>query len=1058
MLVAALSSFLALSILVQSAVPPPTQDDPALQAAVQRFFSTQEAEDLTAYLAQWSKTAKRPTAEQLRFVFGSGDDKYTEIAILSVRPSSERTRVRVSAVRERTSPPRVPDGPPRVFRATSVWSLTFVREDGDWKLLQEGPAIDGLAFDLIEADTPEKREAALEADKDLVGPELVSALARRAGQAAQASDFRASQAAFERMRDVARLIGDRQSEGEALQNLANAMYYQRNMQGALGYYEERLTLERARADSEGIAQSLLGIATVRYSFAEYGVALTAYREALSIQEKLGDEGVVAGTLISIGNVLYLQGEYASAIAEFTRSRDISRRRNFATGEADALEGMGRVLLAQGDYLSALDAFTDVLAEAKSRNDRREQGSALLSLGDVHFRLGNLVNARAAFDEARGHYEAVKDPSGAGRAWQAIALTDLVADRFTTSEDEYRKSAAICGTAGDRECAAAAGTGLAFAQTAQEKFKEGIASYTSAIDAFTALSRTEQAARARVGLAQALLGSEAFDAAVAAADRARTDAVALRNDDVLWRALTAQAAGLRRLRQREKAIAAATDAVAAVSRLVDVARMRPSAPVSRDSSTAFATLALLQAEAGDAPAAFDTVERMRAHDLRMTLAPGERDISRGTTVEEREEERAVSVELVALHAQLTREQTLPKPDGRRIDTLQKRIDEAVAKRTAQQDRLFARLPDLRVWRGLAPPATHADVARVLPDDKSILVQLVMGEDTLLVLFARRTNRGVTVAAQFEAAGRRTIATRVANLLNPETMSAAPMWKLLGNELIPGLTASFAGATRAIVVPHEVLWRVPFEALPTEAGAVDDTCSITYAPSLTAIVTAETSPVSSPRLSLVPDSVVAVPSPTLPPAVIEGIARTAPGWTLRTTDDSREELKVVGAAIDAEHSLVIAPEHATEALVRERLRFADRIHIAAPFRINAASPLFSPLLLAPDDGDDGTLEPRELMNLSLEARLAILSDGGAMSKRDSADEVASVAWAWRAAGVRAVMVPRWPPNPEASRLFLAAMHERLRGGDSPEAALRAARARLRESGAPVSAWAAWLLVGR
>jgi tetratricopeptide (TPR) repeat protein len=801
MLGAALSSILAASLIVQAAASPPTQEDPALQAAVQRFFATQEAEDIPAYLAQWSKAVRRPTAEQLKVVFESGDDKYTDIAIVSVRPSTERTRVRVSAVRERTSPPRVPGGPPRTFRATSVWSLTFVREDGDWKLAQEGPAIDGLAVDLIEADTQEKRNALLEADKELVGPELVSALARRAGQAAQASDFRASQLAFERMRDIARVIGDRQSEGEALQNLANALYYQRNMQGALGYYEERLTIERSRDDADGIAQSLLGIATVRYSFAEYGAALTAYREALAIQEKAGDEGVVAGVLISIGNVLYLQGDYHAAIAEFTRSRDISRRRNFATGEADALEGMGRVLLAQGDYLAALDAFTEVLAEAKSRNDRREQGSALLSIGDVHFRLGNLDNARAAFDEARGHHEAVKDPAGAGRAWQAIALTDLVGDRFTTSEDEYRKSAAICGTAGDQECAASAVTGLAFAQTAQEKFKEGIASYTSAVDAFTALNRREQAARARVGLVQALLGSEAFDAAVAAADRARTDAIALRNDDVLWRALMAQASGLRRLRQRDKAIAVATEAVAAVGRLVDVARMRPSAPVPRDSSTAFATLALLQAEAGDAAAAFDTVERMRAHDLRMTLAPGERDIARGMTDEEREEERAVSVEMVALHAQLTREQTLPKPDTRRIDALQKRIDEASAKRTAQQDRLFARLPDLRVWRGLAPPATHADIPRVLPDDKSILVHLVVGEDTLLVLFARRTERGVVVTSQFEPAGRRTMATRVANLLNPESMSGPQMWKVLGNELIPGLAAGFAGATRAIVVPHE-----------------------------------------------------------------------------------------------------------------------------------------------------------------------------------------------------------------------------------------------------------------
>ena len=49
--------------------------DPALRAAVERFYATQEAEDADAYLSLWSATAERPRPEQLRFVFESGDDK-----------------------------------------------------------------------------------------------------------------------------------------------------------------------------------------------------------------------------------------------------------------------------------------------------------------------------------------------------------------------------------------------------------------------------------------------------------------------------------------------------------------------------------------------------------------------------------------------------------------------------------------------------------------------------------------------------------------------------------------------------------------------------------------------------------------------------------------------------------------------------------------------------------------------------------------------------------------------------------------------------------------------
>ncbi len=1053
----ALAALLPLVLSLQSAPASPGQNDPALEAAVQRYYATQEAEDINAYLAQWSKTAKPPTPDQLKFVFESGDDKYSEIVIAAVRPAGDRLRVRTSAVRERTMPPRIPGGPLRNFRSTLLSSLTFVREDADWKLFYEAPALDGLAEDLLEADTPEKRSAVLEADRDLVGPELIAALARRAGQAAQLSQYGRSQQAFERMRDVSRLIGDRKAEGEALQNIANALYFQRSMAAALAVYEERLALERSREDPEAISQALLGVATVRYTFAEYGAALAAYREALALQEKGTDESVIATTLISAGNVLYIQGEYNLAIAEFTRSREISKRRGNATGEADALEGLGRVFMAQGDYLAALDAFDDVFAEAKARDNRHDQGTALMNRGDIHFRLGNFDSARSALVEAREHFEATKDHAAVGRAWQAVAITDLAADRFTLSEEEYRKSFAICGGAGDKECAASATVGLAFAQTAQEKYKEGIASYTSAIEAFEALKRQEQTARARVGLAQALLGSDAFESAVATAARARADATAIANDDVLWRALVAEASGLRRLRARPKALAAAREAVAAVDRLLAVARIRPSAPVARDTSSAFATLALLQAEDGDATAAFETVERMRAHDLRVTLAAVERDISRGMTPEEREEERAVSVELVALHAQFTREQALPKPDKARLATLQKRIAEATAKRNAQQDRLYTRLPALRVWRGLAPAATAADLPRVLTDDKTLLMELVVGEDTLLVLVARRGESGVVVNAHFEAAGRRTMATRVANLLNPETLASPKAWKVLAAELVPGLAAVFGSATRAIVVPHEVLWRVPFEALTTDAGYIADTCSVVYASSLTALVQTDSPALASPGISVVPGSVVAVSAPVLPAATLESLARTAPTWALRSPAVGDEEMKAIASVVDTERTLVLNGESATESLVRERLRFADTIHIAAPFRINGASPLFSPLLVVSDSTNDGTLEPREIMNLALEAQTAILSDGGGMAMRDAADEVAVVGWAWRAAGVPTLVLPRWPTQPAVSSEFLSALHERLRAGDAPGVALQAVRARLRENGAPPSAWAAWLVIG-
>ena len=68
-----------------------------------------------------------------------------------------------------------------------------------------------------------------------------------------------------------------------------------------------------------------------------------------------------------------------------------------------------------------------------------------------------------------------------------------------------------------------------------------------------------------------------------------------------------------------------------------------------------------AKKGDAAAAFEAGERMRAHALRAWLAPHEREIARGMTAGERDEERRLATELSNLVVRQERLRDLPKPD-------------------------------------------------------------------------------------------------------------------------------------------------------------------------------------------------------------------------------------------------------------------------------------------------------------------------------------------------------------------------------------------------------------
>src|SRR4030095_10214182 len=84
------------------------QDDGDLRAAIDRFFAMQAAENVEGYLALWSATAKKPTPEQLKYVFDSGDDTYSDITIVRTYPDGDRVRVRVNATRDRVFPSKIP--------------------------------------------------------------------------------------------------------------------------------------------------------------------------------------------------------------------------------------------------------------------------------------------------------------------------------------------------------------------------------------------------------------------------------------------------------------------------------------------------------------------------------------------------------------------------------------------------------------------------------------------------------------------------------------------------------------------------------------------------------------------------------------------------------------------------------------------------------------------------------------------------------------------------------------------------------------------------------------
>ena len=85
----------------------------------------------------------------------------------------------------------------------------------------------------------------------------------------------------------------------------------------------------------------------------------------------------------------------------------------------------------------------------------------------------------------------------------------------------------------------------------------------------------------------------------------------------------------------------------------------------------------------------------------------------------------------------------------------------------------------------------------------------------------------------------------------------------------------------------------------------------------------------------------------------------------------------------------------------------------------------------------LEARELFDLDLHARAAVFTDGAALSMRAAAPALDIVRWAWRAAGVPSIVVPRWSGDAAATTVFLEDFYQQMK--EEPRSRRAAARAR-------------------
>jgi CHAT domain-containing protein len=147
-------------------------------------------------------------------------------------------------------------------------------------------------------------------------------------------------------------------------------------------------------------------------------------------------------------------------------------------------------------------------------------------------------------------------------------------------------------------------------------------------------------------------------------------------------------------------------------------------------------------------------------------------------------------------------------------------------------------------------------------------------------------------------------------------------------------------------------------------------------------------------------------------------------------------------------------ATRTAVREHVRDADVVHLACHGQFRPDNPLFSALHLG-----DGWLTVRDAYELELDGALVTLSacDTGA-SAIAPGDELIGLVRGFMSAGAPSLVVSLWPVDDATTADLMAEMYARLRAGETPAAALRAAQCSALKHQEHPFFWAPFAVFGR
>jgi len=411
---------------------------------------------------------------------------------------------------------------------------------------------------------------------------------------------------------------------------------------------------------------------------------------------------------------------------------------------------------------------------------------------------------------------------------------------------------------------------------------------------------------------------------------------------------------------------------------------------------------LLTQRGDNFEALLYAERAKARVLMEAVRDNRRDLRSITTEEEKAQAEVLMNKYLAIKKQIK-----SQPNGEPPSELQNELNAVTNELVVFQDRFAAKHPDLLLRVGPARPLTHANLTSLVrANDLAYLEYVVTGDKVGLFILKRK---GVSPDHELTYVNLPITTDELRGKVKDFHSALAerqPDYASMGRELYRLLIEPAANELQHInticIIPDEFLWTLPFQALTNPRGNyfIQD-YSVFYAPSFS--VLNEMALRRQQQTSQ--ESLLALGNP-----VIDRNGKLK--QKLHPLPDTEVEVSAIAATARTQMKKVLVRREANEKTFKTLAPQYATIHLATHGVLDNREPLNSYVLVTKTEDEtenDGLLHAREIIDLNLDADLAVLSACETGNGRISPGEgVIGMSWAFLVAGARSVVVSQWRVN--------------------------------------------------